>query len=59
MVFSATFNNISVISWQFYWRKKLEYSGKTTDLSKVSDKLYRIMMYRVQLAMSGIRTPIM
>jgi len=22
MVFNATFNNISVISWRFYWRRK-------------------------------------
>jgi hypothetical protein len=30
---SATFSNMSVISW---WRK-LEYPGKTTDLSQVTD----------------------
>jgi len=32
MVFNATFNNISVISWrQFYWWRKSEYPEKTTD----------------------------
>jgi len=36
MVFNATFNNISVISWRSVnrWRKP-EYPEKTTDLSQV------------------------
>jgi len=48
MVFNAAFNHISVISWGSVcvcvcvWRKP-ENPEKTTDLSPVTDKLYRII----------------
>ena len=48
MLLNATFNNISVISW---WSVLLV--EETTDLSQVTDKLYHIMLYRVNLVRVG------
>ena len=55
--YNATFNNISVISW---WSvllvEETRVPGETTDLSQVTDKLYHIMLYRVDLAMHRVQT---
>jgi hypothetical protein len=58
VVFNATFNNISVISWRsVHWWRKPEYPEKTTNLSQVAGRENHIMLYQeVRKHMSEIRT---
>ena len=41
---------------QLYWWRKPEYPEETTDLSQVTDSLDLIILYRMHLVMSVVRT---
>ena len=57
MVFNATFNDITFISWRSVLLvEETEYPKKTTDLPHVTDKLDHIMLYQLHLATNRVRT---
>ena len=54
MVFNATFNNISAISWRSVLMvEETRVPGENHSLSPVADKLYHIILYLIHLAMNG------
>jgi hypothetical protein len=54
MLFNAAFSYIVAVI--FNGDKNPEYPAKTITLSQVFDKRYRMMLYRVHLAICGIGT---
>ena len=59
MVFNATFNNLSVITYivvvRFIGGGNSSTWRKTTDLLQVTDKLYPIMLYQVHLVLVRLK----
>ena len=55
MVFNATYNNISVLLVEETGIPR-ENHRSTFFVPQITDKLYHIMLYRVYLAMDGVRT---